>query len=161
AVLGDCHKRAQMTEVHESIIRILYSWPNNKFIGHISSIPIFGKISSNRKATRGMSPLSPANFTGQPSTMEAPMKLNSGRFTLTLLATGLATAASAQQLGQLSFKTSCTPAAQEKFDRGVAMVHSFFYPDSIQAFTEAASADPQCGIAHWGIAFSHRPNPLV
>ena len=29
-----------------------------------------------------------------------------------------------------------------------------------QAFTEAAAADPQCAIAYWGIAISHRPNPL-
>ena len=61
----------------------------------------------------------------------------------------------------MNFKTSCTPAAQEKFDRGVALVHSFYYPDSIQAFTEAAAADPQCAIAYWGIAISQRPNPLV
>jgi hypothetical protein len=53
------------------------------------------------------------------------------------------------------------PAAQEKFERGVALVHSFFYPDSVKAFTEAAAVDPQCAIAYWGIAISHRPNPLV
>ena len=61
----------------------------------------------------------------------------------------------------MHFETSCTPQAQEKFDRGLAMVHSFFYPDSVQAFTEAAAADPQCAIAYWGIAISHRPNPLI
>ncbi len=89
------------------------------------------------------------------------MKRNLRKLTLALLASTLATAASAQQLGQVSFKTSCAPAAQEKFDRGLAMVHSFFYPYSIQAFTEAAAADPQCAIAYWGIAISHRPNPLI
>ena len=61
----------------------------------------------------------------------------------------------------MHFETSCTPQAQEKFDRGLAMVHSFFYPDSVQAFTEAAAADPQCAIAYWGIAISHRPNPMI
>src|SRR5258706_1101189 len=70
--------------------------------------------------------------------------------TTTLLATAFATAAPAQDLGRVSFKTSCTPAAQEKFDRGVALVHSFFYPDSVKAFTEAAETDPQCAIAYWG-----------
>src|SRR5258708_14940 len=89
------------------------------------------------------------------------MKRNLRKLTLALLASTLATAASAQQLGQVSFKPSCAPAAQEKFDRGLAMVHSFFYPYSIQAFTEAAAADPQCAIAYWGIAISHRPNPLI
>ncbi len=89
------------------------------------------------------------------------MQRNSKTFALTLLASAFATAAFGQQLGQVSFKTSCTPAAQEKFNRGLAMVHSFFYPDSVQAFTEAAAADPQCAIAYWGIAISHRPNPLI
>src|SRR5437879_3295556 len=89
------------------------------------------------------------------------MKRNSRKLTLTFLASALATAVSAQQLGQVSFKTSCTAAGQEKFDRGLALVHSFVYPDSVQAFTEAAAADPQCAIAYWGIAISHRPNPLV
>jgi hypothetical protein len=89
------------------------------------------------------------------------MKWNSRRLTLALFASTLAATASAQQLGQVSFKTSCTAAAQEKFDRGLAMVHSFFYPDSVQAFTEAAAADPQCATAYWGIAISHRPNPLI
>lgn len=99
------------------------------------------------------------------------MKSNLARFITALLASTFATAAwsqgqgagqgSGQGLGNVHFETSCTPQAQEKFDRGLAMVHSFFYPDSIQAFTDAASADPQCAIAYWGVAISHRPNPLI
>jgi tetratricopeptide (TPR) repeat protein len=80
---------------------------------------------------------------------------------IALLASAFATVASGQELGRVHFQTSCTPQAQEKFDRGLAMVHSFFYPESVQAFTEAAAADPQCAIAYWGIAISHRPNPLI
>ena len=56
------------------------------------------------------------------------MKANSRRFALTLLTGVLATAAWAQDLGRVHFQTSCTPLAQEKFDRGLAMVHSFVYP---------------------------------
>src|SRR5215475_4064743 len=89
------------------------------------------------------------------------MKPHLGTFVIALLAGSYATAAGAQGLGRVHFETSCTPHAQEKFDRGLAMVHSFFYPDSVQAFTEAAAADPQCAIAYWGIAISHRPNPLI
>ena len=89
------------------------------------------------------------------------MRPNLGTFVTALLAGTFATAAWAQELGRVHFETSCTPQAQEKFDRGLAMVHSFFYPDSVQAFTEAAAADPQCAIAYWGIAISHRPNPLI
>jgi hypothetical protein len=89
------------------------------------------------------------------------MKPNLGTLVTALLASTFATAASAQELGRVYFETSCTPQAQEKFDRGLAMVHSFFYPNSVQAFTEAAAADPQCAIAYWGIAISNRPNPLI
>ena len=89
------------------------------------------------------------------------MKANSRTFTVAMLATAFAAMAGAQELGRVHFQTSCTPQAQEKFDRGLAMVHSFVYPDSVQAFTEAAAADPQCAIAYWGIAISHRPNPLI
>ena len=89
------------------------------------------------------------------------MKPNLGTFGIALLAGAFATAAWAQGLGRVHFQTSCTPQAQEKFDRGLAMVHSFVYPDSVAAFSEAAAADPECAIAYWGIAISHRPNPLV
>src|SRR6202051_2866394 len=89
------------------------------------------------------------------------MRSNLGTFATALLASAFATAAWSQGLGRVHFETSCAPQAQEKFDRGLAMVHSFFYPDSVQAFTEAAAADPQCAIAYWGIAISHRPNPMI
>jgi tetratricopeptide (TPR) repeat protein len=89
------------------------------------------------------------------------MKANTRTFAMAALASAFATAAWAQEFGRVHFQTSCTPQAQEKFDRGLAMVHSFVYPDSVAAFTEAAAADPQCAIAYWGIAISHRPNPLI
>src|SRR5437899_472689 len=89
------------------------------------------------------------------------MNANTRTFAIALLTSALATPTWAQDLGRVHFETSCTPQAQEKFDRGLAMVHSFFYPNSVQAFTEAAAADPQCAIAYWGIAISNRPNPLI
>jgi hypothetical protein len=89
------------------------------------------------------------------------MKANSRTSAMALVFSAFATMAGAEELGHVHFPTSCTPLAQEKFDRGLAMVHSFVYPDSVNAFTEAAAADPQCGIAYWGIAISHRPNPLI
>jgi hypothetical protein len=89
------------------------------------------------------------------------MRTSNAMFVTALLAGTFATAAWSQGLGNVHFETSCTPQAQEKFDRGLAMVHSFFYPDSVQTFTEATVADPQCAIAYWGIAISHRPNPMI
>src|SRR5919109_2708284 len=67
----------------------------------------------------------------------------------------------AEQYGTVHFPVSCTPAAQAQFDRAVTMLHSFFYPETIKAFTTVADTDPQCAMAYWGIAISQRPNPLV
>lgn len=63
--------------------------------------------------------------------------------------------------GRVLFKTSCTPAAQKGFERALAMLHSFFFPETVKAFTAVAEMDPDCAIAWWGISISQRPNPLV
>ena len=59
------------------------------------------------------------------------------------------------QLGKLSFATTCTPAAQALFQQGVGWLHSFEYRRAEQTFSQAATADPRCGIAEWGIAMSY------
>ena len=69
--------------------------------------------------------------------------------------------AKAERYGTVHFPVSCTAAAQKQFDLAVTMLHSFFYPETIKAFTKVAEIDPQCAMAYWGIAISQRPNPLV
>jgi len=59
------------------------------------------------------------------------------------------------QLGKLSFETTCSPAAQLAFERGLGWLHSFEYRRAEQSFSEAVAADPGCGIANWGIAMSY------
>jgi len=66
-----------------------------------------------------------------------------------------------EKLGRVLFKTSCTPEAQKQFERALAMLHSFYFPETIKAFTAVPETDPSCAIAYWGIAVSIRPNPLV
>jgi tetratricopeptide (TPR) repeat protein len=68
---------------------------------------------------------------------------------------------SIEELGRVVFQTSCTPQAQAQFERALAMLHSFFFPETIKAFSAVAETDPNCAIAYWGIAVSQRPNPLV
>ena len=63
--------------------------------------------------------------------------------------------------GNVHFPVSCASAAQEQFDRAVAMLHSFFYPETVKAFTKITETAPTCAMAYWGIAISQRPNPLV
>jgi len=73
----------------------------------------------------------------------------------------LAKGKSIEELGRVVFPTSCTPQAQAQFERALAMLHSFFFPETIKAFSAVAETDPNCAIAYWGIAVSQRPNPLV
>ena len=60
-----------------------------------------------------------------------------------------------ERLGQVHFPTSCNPAAQADFTRGLALLHSFAYAEAAKAFTSAATKDPRCGIAQWGVAMSY------
>ena len=69
-----------------------------------------------------------------------------------------------QQLGSVSFQTSCNEAAQRRFDRGMRYQHSYWYAQSREIFEEALKADPSCAIAYWGIALGlwdnqHNPPP--
>lgn len=59
-----------------------------------------------------------------------------------------------EQLGKVSFHTSCSPNAHATFVRGLTLLHSFEYPQAEAAFNEAAANDPDCSIAYWGAAMS-------
>ena len=79
------------------------------------------------------------------------------------VATALAAAVSSQveehkhspQLGKLSFESSCSRPAHALLEQGLGWLHSFEYAEAERRFSEAASADPHCAIAHWGIAMSY------
>jgi tetratricopeptide (TPR) repeat protein len=64
------------------------------------------------------------------------------------------------KLGKVEFPNSCSPAVQEKFLRGVAMLHSFYYSATQKAFEEVAAEDNSCAIAAWGYASILMSNPL-
>ena len=68
---------------------------------------------------------------------------------------------SSQGLGKVSFKTSCSKAAQPKFNRGVALLHSFWYPEAEAAFKDIVAQEPSCTIAYWGLASILMNNPIA
>jgi hypothetical protein len=68
--------------------------------------------------------------------------------------------ASAGRLGAVHFATSCAPAVQKEFDRGVALLHSFWFSAAIESFDTVLKGDPRCAMAHWGIAMSWWGNPF-
>ncbi len=59
------------------------------------------------------------------------------------------------QLGQVTFQSTCNPAAQTLLTRSLGWLHSFEYAPAEQTFAEAAAADPRCAIAQWGVAMSN------
>jgi tetratricopeptide (TPR) repeat protein len=65
-----------------------------------------------------------------------------------------------EKLGNVSFPTSCDPKVQPLFERGVALLHSFWFPEGLKTFNEIAQADPSCGIAYWGIGVNRLLNPF-
>ena len=82
-----------------------------------------------------------------------------------LLAALTATAVSAQdtgqQLGKVTFPTSCNPAVQQEFERGVAMLHSYWFSYARKTFEGVLQKDPECAMAYWGIAVDLLGNSLV
>ena len=62
-------------------------------------------------------------------------------------------------LGEHSRKisTSSEP-AQLWFDRGLIWLYSFNHESAIDCFRKALEADPDCAMAHWGIAHAAGPN---
>jgi hypothetical protein len=59
-----------------------------------------------------------------------------------------------EQLGTVSFPTSCPPSVQKAFERGVALLHSFWYEEAEKQFVAVTAEAPECAMAHWGVAMS-------
>ncbi len=69
----------------------------------------------------------------------------------------------AERLGKVQFPVSCSPAAQQEFERAVALLHSFWFDAAGKGFVAVVQADPACAMGHWGEAMTHlfSPNPFV
>ncbi len=76
-----------------------------------------------------------------------------------VIALALVAPASAQfdNVGSLSFPTSGSPAAQQRFLRGVAILHSFGWKQAIAEFKLAQQAQPDFAMAYWGetLCYNH------
>jgi tetratricopeptide (TPR) repeat protein len=59
-----------------------------------------------------------------------------------------------QQLGTVHFPISCAAAVQKPFERGVALLHSFWYEEAQKEFEDISRQDPPCAMAYWGDAMS-------
>lgn len=59
------------------------------------------------------------------------------------------------RLGAVDFASSGHPDAQPHFRRGVAALHSFWYPEALAAFQAALAVDPGFSMAWWGVAMCY------
>src|SRR5688500_19480356 len=69
--------------------------------------------------------------------------------------------AAGNQLGTVSFQTSCTPAVAAEFNRAVALLHSFEFRDALATFNAVLERDASCAIAYRGIALCQWGNPFA
>lgn len=59
-----------------------------------------------------------------------------------------------EKLGVVSFPVSCAKSTERDFNRGVALLHDFWYEEAKPQFERILKKDPNCAMAHWGIAMS-------
>ncbi len=64
-------------------------------------------------------------------------------------------------IGRVSFPTSCTAKVQTQFERGVAKLHSYWFPEAAKAFDAVLQEDPGCAMAYWGKAVTLLENSLA
>ena len=62
--------------------------------------------------------------------------------------------AQTEKLGTVDFPVSCAASQQAAFNRGIALLHDFWYDKAEQQFEAIAKADPACAMAYWGEAMS-------
>lgn len=66
-----------------------------------------------------------------------------------------------EQLGEVNFPVSCNVAAQQEFNRAMALFHSFWFDPAKASFARVLQHDPECGMAHWGISIMSMGNPFT
>ncbi|HEY8601171.1 MAG TPA: hypothetical protein VIL85_22255 [Thermomicrobiales bacterium] len=54
--------------------------------------------------------------------------------------------------------STTSPDAQRWFDRGLAWTYGFNHEEAVRCFEQAIAADPDCPMAHWGLAYAAGPN---
>src|SRR3989442_15270810 len=64
-----------------------------------------------------------------------------------------------ETIGRVVFPVSWTPEARTRFERAVALLHSFWYERAADTFREAVVADTACAMGYRGQGMSPFPPP--
>ena len=65
------------------------------------------------------------------------------------------------KLGSVTFPTSCDAGVQRAFERGVAMLHSYWFTEARKVFESVLQQDSRCVMAYWGLAVNSLGNSLA
>src|SRR2546427_12759746 len=66
-----------------------------------------------------------------------------------------------EKLGKVTFPISCGAAGSAQFERGVAMLHSYWFVESRKVFDAIVQQDASCAMAYWGLAVTALGNSLA
>src|SRR5213593_1904565 len=66
-----------------------------------------------------------------------------------------------EKLGKVTFPISCGAAVSAQFERGVAMLHSYWFVESRKVFDAIVHEDSSCAMAYWGLAVTALGNSLA
>src|SRR5215831_8293867 len=58
-------------------------------------------------------------------------------------------------LGKAHFDNSCSPRVSADIDKGVNLLHSFWYDEARNTFIAVEKREPDCAIAYWGHAMGY------
>ncbi|ADV84876.1 tetratricopeptide repeat protein [Terriglobus saanensis] len=67
--------------------------------------------------------------------------------------------AAIEKFGAVKMPISCAASVQAPFERGIALLHSFWYEEAVKQFKAVAVADPHCAMAQWALAMTE-PRPF-
>jgi tetratricopeptide (TPR) repeat protein len=62
-------------------------------------------------------------------------------------------------IGNVHMDISCGADANARFDRGLALLHNFWYERALTEFDATIKAHPDCAMAYWGAAMTYN-HPL-
>ena len=60
----------------------------------------------------------------------------------------------ATSLGTVEFETDCQPSIDNSYNRALALLHHMQYEQARTAFEQIVKSNPDCAMAHWGIAMT-------
>lgn len=66
-----------------------------------------------------------------------------------------------ENFGNVSFAVTAPPELRDRFNTGVALLHSFEYDEAEKVFASIIDDAPDCAMAYWGVAIWKMARPNI